>query len=66
MFVNCIEEVNTILMHGMALYYLDGTLWTAFYDDINPELVKLDDLRKRGILTDTEFDAQKKKLLEGK
>ncbi|HVU35969.1 MAG TPA: SHOCT domain-containing protein [Opitutaceae bacterium] len=32
----------------------------ALYDD----LMKLDDLRKRGILTDEEFQAQKKKLLE--
>ena len=28
------------------------------------ELIKLDDLRKRGLLTDAEFDMQKKKLLE--
>lgn len=33
--------------------------------DIYSELIKLEDLRKRGILTDAEFDAQKKKLLEG-
>ena len=32
--------------------------------DIYTELLKLDDLRKRGILTDAEFDAQKKSLLE--
>lgn len=32
--------------------------------DIFVELTKLDDLRKRGILTQEEFDAQKKKLLE--
>lgn len=31
--------------------------------DTYSELIKLDDLRKRGILSDTEFDAQKKKLL---
>ena len=31
--------------------------------DIYSELVKLDDLRKRGILSDAEFDAQKRKLL---
>lgn len=33
-------------------------------DDLYAELLKLDDLRQRGILTDEEFDAQKKKLLE--
>ena len=31
--------------------------------DVYTELLKLDDLHKRGILTDTEFDAQKRKLL---
>lgn len=34
--------------------------------DMYAELLKLDDLRKRGILTDAEFEAQKKKILEGK
>jgi hypothetical protein len=33
--------------------------------DLYSELLKLDDLRKRGILTEEEFQAQKKKLLEG-
>jgi hypothetical protein len=32
-------------------------------DDLYSELTKLDDLRKKGILTDEEFQAQKKKLL---
>lgn len=32
--------------------------------DVYSELLKLDDLRKRGVLTDTEFDQQKRKLLE--
>ena len=31
--------------------------------DVYAELIKLDDLRKKGILTDEEFDAQKQKLL---
>jgi hypothetical protein len=31
--------------------------------DLYNELMKLDDLRKRGILTDAEFEAQKQKLL---
>ena len=34
--------------------------------DIYAELIKLDDLYKRGIITQTEFEAQKRKLLEGK
>ena len=33
--------------------------------DVYAELVKLDDLRKRGILTAAEFEAQKQKLLNG-
>jgi Short C-terminal domain len=32
-------------------------------DELYDELVKLDDLRKKGILTDDEFQAEKKKLL---
>ncbi len=32
-------------------------------DDLYNELVKLDDLRKKGILTDDEFQAEKRKLL---
>ena len=33
--------------------------------DVYSELIKLDDLRKRGILSESEFEAQKKKLLNG-
>jgi hypothetical protein len=32
--------------------------------DIYSELLKLDDLRKRGIITEAEFEAQKRRLLE--
>ena len=34
--------------------------------DVYAELLKLDDLRKRGIVTEAEFEAQKRKLLEAK
>ena len=37
---------------------------SASKPDLYTELMKLDDLRKKGILTDEEFDEQKKKLLE--
>jgi hypothetical protein len=37
---------------------------TGTRTDLYNELIKLDDLRKRGILTDAEFQAQKKKLLD--
>jgi hypothetical protein len=33
--------------------------------DVYAELVKLDDLRKRGIISEAEFEAQKQKLLAG-
>ena len=33
-------------------------------DDVYTRLVKLDDLRKKGIISDDEFNAQKKKILE--
>jgi len=33
--------------------------------DLYAELMKLDELRKKGILTEAEFEAQKKKILEG-
>ena len=38
---------------------------TEHRKDVYDELIKLDDLRKRGILSDAEFEAQKKKLLSG-
>jgi Short C-terminal domain len=34
--------------------------------DVYTELLKLDDLRKKGIITDAEFEAQKKRLLESR
>lgn len=34
--------------------------------DLYAELLKLDDLRKRGIITESEFESLKKKLLEGR
>lgn len=34
--------------------------------DVYAELLKLDDLRKRGVLTEAEFDAEKRKLLQSK
>lgn len=34
--------------------------------DVYTELLKLDDLRKRGIITEPEFEAQKRRLLEGR
>ncbi|MGA2693511.1 MAG: SHOCT domain-containing protein [Opitutaceae bacterium] len=36
---------------------------TSSTDDLYNALLKLDDLRKKGILTDEEFQAEKKKIL---
>lgn len=38
---------------------------TSKSKDVYTELIKLDDLRKKGILSDTEFALQKQKLLSG-
>ena len=43
----------------------ESTVHTEDRKDIYAELEILNDLRERGILTDAEFDAEKKKLLEG-
>ncbi len=47
---------------GMAVAPAPRTLTNAT-DDLYTALMKLDDLRKKGILTDDEFQAEKKKLL---
>jgi hypothetical protein len=46
-----------------ATYAAPAPLPHLSTDDLYAELVKLDDLRKKGILTDDEFQAEKKKLL---
>jgi hypothetical protein len=38
--------------------------WPDTADLLSSELTKLDDLRKKGLLTDDEFTAAKKKLLD--
>lgn len=39
---------------------------TSSLPDVYTELMKLDDLRKKGIITDAEFETQKAKILGGK
>jgi len=34
--------------------------------DVHGELLKLDDLRQKGIISDTEFEIQKKKVLDAR
>lgn len=64
----------SLLMGGCAHHPLDcalGIAWadclpgTAGYSNRYVELTKLDDLRKKGIISDAEFEAQKKKILDG-
>lgn len=43
-----------------------GSNGEAKSQDVYAELVKLDDLRKKGIITEAEFEAQKQKVLAGK
>jgi len=33
--------------------------------DVHTELIKFDELRQKGIITETEFESQKKKILGG-
>jgi hypothetical protein len=51
-----------IEQHGTTTVDVHGD--SVAKKDVYAELVKLDDLHKRGILTDSEFEAQKKKLLD--
>lgn len=63
----------SLLMGGCAHHPLDcamGIGWadclpgTSWYSNRYVELTKLDDLRKKGIISDAEFEAQKKKILD--
>jgi hypothetical protein len=54
------EPVATTLPPSSATYTQTQTPTGDLYTD----LLKLDDLRKRGLLTDKEFERQKKKLLK--
>ena len=43
----------------------DQAAQASVQKDVYAELLKLDDLRKKGLLTDAEFEVQKKKILAG-
>ncbi len=51
---------------GPAVIVNTGTSGTQQSTDIYTELVKLDDLRKKGLLSEAEFEAQKQRLLSSK
>ena len=54
-----IQETRNEYSGGLTIRHEDNN-----EPDLYTELMKLDDLRQKGILTDEEFAAQKKKLLE--
>jgi hypothetical protein len=49
---------------GAAVAAAPAGVLPTYAGDFYSELLKLDDLRKRGLLTDKEFEQQKKKLLK--
>jgi hypothetical protein len=53
----------TVYAAAPAAYAAPAPLPHLSTDELYSELVKLDDLRKKGILSDDEFQAEKKKLL---
>ena len=57
------SEPAPALASAGAAPVITGVLPT-YAGDLYSELLKLDDLRKRGILTDKEFEQEKKKLLK--
>lgn len=54
------KEADSIIEIKKEVYTKDESIKSP---DIYSELIKLDDLKKKGIITETEFDLQKKKLL---
>jgi len=49
---------------GLAAGTADGSTGQTLTGDLYSDLLKLDDLRKKGILTEKEFKAEKKKILD--
>ncbi len=61
-----LEGMNTLAPSPtVSIQKIETKETTPPSKDVYAELIKLDDLHKRGILTDAEFEAQKKKLLNG-
>ena len=56
------KEANSVIEIKQDIHTKDESIKAK---DVYAELIKLDDLRKKGIITEAEFDAQKKKLLSG-
>ncbi len=59
-----IPRANVVVeMHGASQPRSNDPVKSG---DVYTEILKLDDLRKRGLITDAEFESQKSKLLSGK
>lgn len=56
------KEADSVLVIKKDIHTKDESIK---FNDTYGELIKLDDLRKKGIITEAEFDVQKKKLLSG-
>jgi hypothetical protein len=57
------KEADSVVEIKANIHTKDASINST---DVYAELIKLDDLRKKGILTDAEFDVQKQKILSGK
>ena len=55
---------TVISIEGLQPQPIAPTAGNERVDDLYSKLIKLDDLRKRGLITDAEFEIQKRKLLE--
>ena len=56
------QAANTVIEVEKDVVIKDESIKSK---DVYSELIKLDDLRKKGIINDADFEAQKKKLLNG-
>ncbi len=54
-----------VVTHGKSDTESNAVGYGSIGKDVYDELLMLDELRDRGILTDAEFDVEKKRLLEG-
>jgi len=56
------KEADSVIEIKKDIHIKDESIKS---NDVYGDLIKLDDLRKKGIITEAEFDVQKKKLLSG-
>lgn len=59
------RRVNLTPRPNLVIENTSSNVNSKDHKDVYAELIKLDDLRNKGILSQDEFDAQKKKLLSG-